>query len=287
MSTSVRYVGFSQGSQPRPQLLVDIGTNDKYTVFVANDAALLQPGPGRNSSNFFVDLVQHPGISDYALPDRAWNNLDQSTGTFHAQVISYTATNGNRQESQPISFDFLPHVSAVNPARGPVSGGTRMTVTGHAFSYLAGIEVGGIAVQPISANDRAIVIDTPSNAVAGEMDVLVRTSFGVSQTHAGSKFSYEALPALARSPPRSAEIVDLRVVPETRPAGYDTERLFGDATVLRRGRRYRIEVVYAHAFQNPPDAFLDIGTSGTPLRVSLLASPSEPNVAQSDPIYIR
>jgi len=76
------------------------------------------------------------------------------------------------------------------------------------------------------------------------------------------------------------------VVPLDPVQSRDPEALLGDAAVLRRGRRYRIEVVYANGFQTVPDAHLDISTAGAPLRVSLTASPSESNVALSAPIFI-
>ncbi len=287
MSTSIRYLGYdAQASPPRPQFEVDIGANAKYRIDVAASAALFAPGASRTPSTFHYEFVIQSGVSNYTLPAQAWIDLDQSGGGFHSQVTSWDAQNRNREVSSPIWFDFLPHIQSIQPDKGPVTGGTQLIINGFGFSYLTGVEVGGIAAQTSTSNDRSLMIQSPATAQPAVVIVAVRTSFGVSPAIPAAQFTYETVPSFTPTPPAAPEIVDVRIVPTQAVPTHDPEGFLGDAPEVRRGREYRVEVAYDQSFSSVPDRHLTINISGTPLQVSLTPSTTETNVSLSEPFIL-
>ena len=84
-----------------------------------------------------------------------------------------------------------PRVDSIEPARGPRSGGTPVTVRGAGFLAGATVLFGGSPAVGVSVTGEAeIRATTPVAAAAGAVDVVVRNADGSSATLAGG-FTYE------------------------------------------------------------------------------------------------
>ena len=287
MSTSVRHLGFDDSvAPPKPQFEIDIDANAKYRIDVATQASLFQSGTGRNTTNFFYRIVHQSGISQFTLPDSAWNSLDLSQGGLHCRVTSWNAQNQNRQVSTPILFDFLPHILSVSPNRGDVNGGTPVTITGYNLSSFLSVEIDGISAPPSSVTDRIVRLTTPSIMQPGAVPVTIRTSYGVSAPSAAAQFHYEAVPGFTAPSVVPPGIVDIRVIPVSASPQHDPEVAFHGSNDLRRGREYKVEVEYDQSFASLPDNHLTLNVGGAQLRISLNKAPGTTNMSYSEPFAV-
>ncbi|WP_216673652.1 IPT/TIG domain-containing protein, partial [Pyxidicoccus fallax] len=87
-----------------------------------------------------------------------------------------------------------PSVSAINPGRGPSSGGTRVTLTGSHFAPGATVLLGGASATEVTWASSTSLTATTSARAAGTVDVVVRNPDGQQATRAGA-YTYEPSPA--------------------------------------------------------------------------------------------
>jgi hypothetical protein len=87
-----------------------------------------------------------------------------------------------------------PTVSNVNPATGPASGGTPVTVTGTNFAAGDTVAFGGSAATGVTVNS-ATSITATSPAGSGTVDVTVTGPGGTSATSSADKFTYGPPPS--------------------------------------------------------------------------------------------
>jgi len=94
-----------------------------------------------------------------------------------------------------------PAISAVSPAGGPTTGGTRVAVSGSNFRHVAAVMFGtaaGTAVHVTSST--RLYVTAPAHAVGG-VDVGVRTAYGTSRVVAADQFSYVVAPTISTVTP--------------------------------------------------------------------------------------
>jgi hypothetical protein len=87
-----------------------------------------------------------------------------------------------------------PTVTGINPDKGPVTGGTTMTVTGTGFTGATAVSFGQAAAQNLAVtSDTELTVTSPPGA-AGTVGVTVTTPAGTSPTSQADHFTYELLP---------------------------------------------------------------------------------------------
>src|SRR3984893_1307943 len=87
-----------------------------------------------------------------------------------------------------------PTVSNVNPATGPASGGTTVTITGTNFAAGDTVAFGGSAATGVTVNS-ATSITATSPAGSGTVDVTVTGPGGTSATSSADQFTYGPPPS--------------------------------------------------------------------------------------------
>jgi autotransporter passenger strand-loop-strand repeat protein len=99
-----------------------------------------------------------------------------------------------------------PTVTHVDPATGPATGGTTVTITGTGFTGVTGVSFGGRAATSFTVvSPTKITARAPAGTVGQAVDISVTTSGGTSATSTADRFSYTAV----TFPPPS----NLRVTP--------------------------------------------------------------------------
>jgi hypothetical protein len=105
--------------------------------------------------------------------------------------------------SDPLAFTFEAEAAAItgiDPARGPLSGGTEVTITGSGFTGSTGVTFGGVAATSFTVvDDNTITAVTPAGA-SGTVDVVVLDPAGNS---APVDFEYYVLSRIANVTPDS------------------------------------------------------------------------------------
>nr|WP_270887928.1 IPT/TIG domain-containing protein [Pedococcus sp. 5OH_020] len=103
----------------------------------------------------------------------------------------------------PAAAATRPVVTAVSPTSGSTNGGTRVTVTGRAFSHVRGVQFGTVAgtlVRVLSSTK--LQVTSPRHAV-GRIDVRVLTTAGRSALVTADRFTFFAPPRVAAVAPMS------------------------------------------------------------------------------------
>ncbi|TCO61100.1 PxKF domain-containing protein [Actinocrispum wychmicini] len=83
-----------------------------------------------------------------------------------------------------------PTVTAVNPASGPTTGGTIVTITGTKFTGATAVAFGTTAATSFTVNSDTSITATAPAATAGPVDVTVTTSSGTSATNPADRYTY-------------------------------------------------------------------------------------------------
>lgn len=131
--------------------------------------------------------------------------LDAVTGAIEAGAV--TAGDGAQNPEDAAYVDQQPAVNAVQPSRGPATGGTHVTITGTGFGIVRSVHFGST-----SATSYTVVSPTQINAVAprhdpGVVEVTVTTVTGTSAATAGDGYTYVTPPPTVTGvSPRSGTI---------------------------------------------------------------------------------
>ena len=112
-----------------------------------------------------------------------------SAGTVDVTAISYDGTSATTPGDQ-FTYVAAPAVTAIDPATGPVEGGTAVTITGTDLGSASEVDFGGVAASFVVNADGVITAVTPAG-IAGPVDVTVTTDGGMSATTASDVFTYE------------------------------------------------------------------------------------------------
>ena len=92
----------------------------------------------------------------------------------------------------PAAAIGIPTVAALNPAFGPVDGGTVVTITGTNFGSSATVDFGSSPATDVTVNSGTSITATSPPGPAGSVDVTVTTSGGTSATGVDDLFAYGA-----------------------------------------------------------------------------------------------
>ena len=84
---------------------------------------------------------------------------------------------------------FAPEVTGVTPAKGPVSGGGTVVITGSRFDQVQSVTFGGRAATFRVDSSAALTATVPAGA-AGTVDVLVQAQSGTSSPGAQARYTY-------------------------------------------------------------------------------------------------
>jgi hypothetical protein len=87
---------------------------------------------------------------------------------------------------KPASESTLPQIQQLNPSSGPVTGGTRVTLSGSGLAGIQKVTFAGAPATTVSLSDTAVVVETPPGT-AGPAAVRVRTQ---GDTVTGPDFTY-------------------------------------------------------------------------------------------------
>jgi alpha-tubulin suppressor-like RCC1 family protein len=100
--------------------------------------------------------------------------------------------------SQMIAFGAaLPAVTAVSPARGPVSGGTTVTISGSGVGGASSVHFGSAAATDVQI-DSPDSITAVSPAGTGTVNVTVTTASGTSPVTSADRFTYQPPPTVLK-----------------------------------------------------------------------------------------
>lgn len=100
------------------------------------------------------------------------------------------------------AYDAAPSIASVTPARGPVGGGTRITIHGADFQPGAWVHIGGAPAVATTVVDANTLITTTPSGGAGAVDVEV-TNVDAQRGVASAGFTYDAAPKLTELSPTS------------------------------------------------------------------------------------
>ena len=134
--------------------------------------------------------------------------------------VDYSATTVTLTDvtNPPPPLNNPPTVSAVNPASGPVAGGTSVTITGTNLTGAALVHFGTSAATSLTVVSGTEITATSPAGSAGTVDVTVTTPSGTSATSSSDQFAYEASPP---PPPVGAPTVT-GISPSSGPASGGT-----------------------------------------------------------------
>lgn len=111
-------------------------------------------------------------------------------GAISGLASAFTFTSAGTSTTPPADGD-IPAITSVNPATGPASGGTGITITGSGFMSGASVRIGGVlATNTTVINANQIAATTPAGT-AGNTSLIVTNPDGVSAV-AASGFTYTA-----------------------------------------------------------------------------------------------
>jgi hypothetical protein len=87
------------------------------------------------------------------------------------------------------TYGNLAVITGVNPATGPIAGGTTITLTGTGFTGATLVTFGDVTAVPTNVTDTSLTVVTPAHA-AGAVNILVTTPVGISTSSAAGVFTY-------------------------------------------------------------------------------------------------
>ena len=183
----------------------------------------LTGGTVNNSSGMVTDLSGNVNPGDNSEGVSQWVRLGYVSFTATASgTAAFTAAAGSDQFARaneggvpwadvelnqpPASINnSTPVVTEISPARGPLAGGTSVTITGTNLLKAKAVEFGSVAGKIIRDTATKIVVTSP-RGVAGTVDVTVRGARGVSATSAVDQFTYVAAPIVNGIAPNSVSV---------------------------------------------------------------------------------
>lgn len=111
------------------------------------------------------------------------------TGTVTVEVITSA---GKGSLANAYTYTPLPTVTAINPATGPTTGSTSVTITGTGLTGATSVKIGGAAATSVVVtNDTTITAKTPAGT-AGARDIEVTTPGGTGKLSGGYTYTTPA-----------------------------------------------------------------------------------------------
>jgi hypothetical protein len=175
---------------------------DHFNYIAAPSVASLNPASGPTAGGTIVTITgaNFTGASEVDFGTTAAlaftvvsDTSITATSPAGTGVVDVTVTTpgGKSTTSANDQFSYLaaPTVTSLNPAGGPLAGGTLVTITGTGFTGATAVHFGGnLATNLTVVSDTSITVDSPAGT--GTVNVLVTTPGGTSATSPSDLFSY-------------------------------------------------------------------------------------------------
>jgi hypothetical protein len=118
-------------------------------------------------------------------------------------AVDITVSNpaGTSATSGADRFAYIPAITGISPASGPVTGGTTVTITGAGFTGATSVRFGTANAAMTVSSDTQITATSPPAASPGTVDITVTTPTGTSPASSADQFAY--LPAVTGVEPNS------------------------------------------------------------------------------------
>jgi hypothetical protein len=182
-----------------------ISTADQFTYISPPTVTRISPASGTAFGGTIVTITGSGFSGNVSVqfgtvraPAMTVNSSSQITATSPAGTgtVDITVSNpaGTSATSTADRFAYIPAITAVSPASGPVTGGTTVTITGAGFTGATGVQFGRASAARTVVSDNQITATSPPAAGPGTMDVTVTTPAGTSALTPADRFSY--LPAV-------------------------------------------------------------------------------------------
>jgi hypothetical protein len=110
-------------------------------------------------------------------------------GVVHLKVTTPAGASADTAADN-FTYVFGPTVFGISPDRGPLSGGTTITISGSGFTGALSVSFGNVSVAPISVSDSRVVVVSPARDVVGVVHLRVRTAAGLSPSTDADDFTY-------------------------------------------------------------------------------------------------
>jgi hypothetical protein len=82
-------------------------------------------------------------------------------------------------------------VTGISPTTGPVTGGTRVKITGSGFGGVTAVDFGGTPASILKVNKKGTVLRVKAPPGTGTVPVTVTTPLGTSALTPGDLFTYQ------------------------------------------------------------------------------------------------
>jgi PKD repeat protein len=92
------------------------------------------------------------------------------------------------------TYTDIPIVTGISPTRGPVAGGTNVTISGSGFVGTSAVQFGSVYATILTVSDSTITVLSPGQGSAGTVNVTVTKAGGTSATSDADKFTYTNVP---------------------------------------------------------------------------------------------
>jgi hypothetical protein len=153
---------------------VKFGSADASSFTVSSDHAITAVSPpGAPANEVNVSVTTPQGTSPPPEGDLAFDA---------GSLFTY--------ESAP-EEELPPTVTRISPAKGPVTGGTRVTISGSNLGGVTAVHFGQLAAASFTAtSSSSITAVSPAGSVAGPVDITVTSAGGTSPRSSRDRFRY-------------------------------------------------------------------------------------------------
>jgi len=116
----------------------------------------------------------------------------RSAATTHVRVHTQYGTSTTNGDNTRFTTENLA-ISTLSPAKGPTSGGTRVSIAGTGFTPDAQVWFGSVKIPTTFVSAHELAVTTPAVALSPSVDVAVKVT-GASGTTKSLTYAYKALP---------------------------------------------------------------------------------------------
>jgi hypothetical protein len=141
-------------------------------------------------------------------------NATQITATAPAQAagvvdirVNAAAGTSPAVAADKYTYAAAPGVTAINPNRGPSTGGTAVRITGSNFTNVTAVKFGAVAASNFTVDSATQITATAPAQAGGAVDITVTTPSGTSPVVAADRFTYVApVPGISPLTPNSGGV---------------------------------------------------------------------------------